>query len=552
MGANPCCCRLKDGSISIAIWSFIFSIVQLGIFGWQLAAIKYEKDRAANNLLPNYNTYGRFDIPSYYESYWQSPEERYYIGLFVCQIICAIVSFFLLFASVALIYGIHTLSRYLIWPWFPCMLFSILSSLAYCITWWAGDVRDYWIVLTIIEIFGVVINLYCFLVILVFYYRIGKERKVYEKRMLSLENDAFNYPSMKKDYSVPPKKHPYDIDAIEDEEYDDQNKSYYPNGTFRKSQKQRKVYDDNIRYEKGNSKLIHMDKYRKNNLEESRLLEWVKSTTDLTSNQNDNNMPIGYQKREYEDDGGFDTKPSRTPHYHNDYSTPADPPMPYVEDFEELPASAEASTMRSLHEQEIEHRHHKCKHYDNCKKKHKHRHRKHKKCHHSEKRKHYHDSEDFDSELTYNPSFHTESTFTNICRDKNSDYIYDHDDTHCSHHRRSRSYHKPRHRSCSKHRSPSRQYHSNDEDSKNLNNYPTLSLADLEKGFTIPQRIIIPPNPPPGPDGKIQPQTYHINSEIIISYDENGKPKFTNEIVSNSTKEKKSEKQILPGISSDV
>lgn len=54
--------------------------MQLGIFGWQTAAIKYEKDRAANTLLPNYNTYGRYDIPSYYESYWQSPEERYYIG----------------------------------------------------------------------------------------------------------------------------------------------------------------------------------------------------------------------------------------------------------------------------------------------------------------------------------------------------------------------------------------------------------------------------------------------------------------------------------------
>lgn len=47
---------------------------------WQMAAIKYEKDRAANTLLPNYNTYGRYDIPSYYESYWQSPEERYYTG----------------------------------------------------------------------------------------------------------------------------------------------------------------------------------------------------------------------------------------------------------------------------------------------------------------------------------------------------------------------------------------------------------------------------------------------------------------------------------------
>lgn len=107
--------------------------------GWQMAAIKYEKDRAANTLLPNYNTYGRYDVPSYYESYWQSPEERYYTGtvaigphgtntrrrmpfinhkfspisgLFIIQILCLISVFFLLFASIALIYGVHTVRLY--------------------------------------------------------------------------------------------------------------------------------------------------------------------------------------------------------------------------------------------------------------------------------------------------------------------------------------------------------------------------------------------------------------------------------------------------------
>ncbi|CAG9540268.1 unnamed protein product [Cercopithifilaria johnstoni] len=73
-----------------------------------MAAIKYEKDRAADTILPNYNEYGRLDIPSYYESYWQSPEERFYTGLFVIQILCLIASFFLLFASCSLIYGAHT------------------------------------------------------------------------------------------------------------------------------------------------------------------------------------------------------------------------------------------------------------------------------------------------------------------------------------------------------------------------------------------------------------------------------------------------------------
>ncbi|VDM16011.1 unnamed protein product [Wuchereria bancrofti] len=61
----------------------IYGLIQLAIFGWQMVAIKYEKDRAADIILPNYHEYGRLDIPTYYENYWQSPEERFYIGLYL-------------------------------------------------------------------------------------------------------------------------------------------------------------------------------------------------------------------------------------------------------------------------------------------------------------------------------------------------------------------------------------------------------------------------------------------------------------------------------------
>lgn len=46
------------------------------------------------------------------------------------------------------------------------------------------------------------------------------------------------------------------------------------------------------------------------------------------------------------------------------------------------------------------------------------------------------------------------------------------------------------------------------------------------RGIAIPQHIIIPPTKATiGPDGRIQPQTYQINSEIRISYDQYGRPK---------------------------
>lgn len=48
---------------------------------------------------------------------------------------------------------------------------------------------------------------------------------------------------------------------------------------------------------------------------------------------------------------------------------------------------------------------------------------------------------------------------------------------------------------------------------------------DPQQGFTFPQQIIIPPSRgSTGPDGRPQPQTYRINSEIRISYDQHGKP----------------------------
>lgn len=66
----------------------VYCLMQLTIFGWQMAAIKYEKDRAADTILPNFGEYGRFDVPAYYESYWQSPEERFYIGWCTSHQIC--------------------------------------------------------------------------------------------------------------------------------------------------------------------------------------------------------------------------------------------------------------------------------------------------------------------------------------------------------------------------------------------------------------------------------------------------------------------------------
>jgi hypothetical protein len=38
------------------------------------------------------------------------------------------------------------------------MVVMILICVAYCITWWIGYIRGYWIFLTLIEIVGVFVN----------------------------------------------------------------------------------------------------------------------------------------------------------------------------------------------------------------------------------------------------------------------------------------------------------------------------------------------------------------------------------------------------------
>ncbi|KAL1284088.1 hypothetical protein T4B_9321 [Trichinella pseudospiralis] len=267
VGMNPCYCwNLKDGCITVGIWTLICSIIQLAIFSWQSYVIKWERDKTANRRLPFYGTQSSYDFryygpdyssfyvtpeerfftgnhnlnsfhffpvslmrktifemyslsqvaifgwqtwiirllkdkasnerytpnlgawrpegekwKGYYELAWMTDEERRYFGLFVIQILCLISAFFLLFGSVSLIYGIHTNSKHLVWPWFPCVVSSILCSVAYCITWWASGVDNYWLILTIIEWFSVMINLYALLCVIVQYRRILRNYDEYSE-----------------------------------------------------------------------------------------------------------------------------------------------------------------------------------------------------------------------------------------------------------------------------------------------------------------------------------------------------------------------------------
>uniref|UniRef100_A0A0K0DW61 MARVEL domain-containing protein n=1 Tax=Strongyloides stercoralis TaxID=6248 RepID=A0A0K0DW61_STRER len=231
-----CCCNMKDGSMTVAIWSSIYALCLLFLFGWQTGVLSQcsEVTMAQANLKCEYY------CPCVGAS--TARTSRIIEGLFIIQILCLIVAFFLLFASLALIYGIHNTSRFLIWPWFPCMISSILTSTAYCIMWWVGDVRDYWLAITICLIILQFINAYCFVVVIIYYGNIEKGGDLKDEYIGGqimpndyLGNQEEEYDEEIKDYNISKK----DVTSSECK----QNLNYYNNRQFIENDK---IKNDNV------------------------------------------------------------------------------------------------------------------------------------------------------------------------------------------------------------------------------------------------------------------------------------------------------------------
>uniref|UniRef100_A0A915ANJ3 Uncharacterized protein n=1 Tax=Parascaris univalens TaxID=6257 RepID=A0A915ANJ3_PARUN len=519
MACNPCCCwNVKDGAVTIGIWTMIFSVIELAIFSWQIYDIKYQRNLASNYLIPAFNTYGSYgNGPTYYENYYDSPLTRFYTGLFVIQILCLISSFFLLFAAVALMYGAHTYSRYLIWPWFPCMIASILTSLAYCIMWWTGDVRSYWLILTILELIGVLINLYCLTAVLIFYRQLVADRNYYERKQRVDRYDQYpemydkyrkdNYYSTNEqandlDYSVPPAYHRGgQTPPVAREEYrrlSDYNQEPPP------AIRPKSPYRDQVNYP-----------------EDDMVSNWVKDQ-----------QTIGLIPD----------------HANSEPTTPVREPFgePIQHSFSVPSMYAETSGATSCHHHHCHKRHHR--HRSSSR----HRHddsshnyrrvssRRHSKHRHrsssagSRSRRSY-SSDSYSTEFTEEPRHHRRRSRS--C-ERYSDESTPISDDSREQRRQRRREDRGRERDRERPRGP-RQVKRVDKEreAKSVTApifaterlTPTLNgqwpAAGTEGGITIPQHIIIPPSSGTiGPDGRIQPQTYQINSEIRISYDQYGRP----------------------------
>uniref|UniRef100_A0A0N5ALS9 MARVEL domain-containing protein n=1 Tax=Syphacia muris TaxID=451379 RepID=A0A0N5ALS9_9BILA len=498
-----------------------------------MAAIKYKKDRAADTILPNYYEYGHFDVPSYYESYWQSPEERFYTALFIIQILCLVVAFFLLFTSVGLIYGAHTFSRYLIYPWFPCMIASILCSLTYCIIWWTGDVRDYWLVLTILEMIGVFINLYCLVAIIIFTRQMNSMREYYKENKMERfdslngkynEYRGDNYNQFNRlselDYPVKPSK---GFGTLRDEynRLPDQAPEYYNQAPM------------SYQHFDGPPRPARYD-------ESSRPINTRRNRFDL---ENDYDDMTSKWVKEQQVIGLED-------HANSEPASPTKEPFPILQHSLSVPsmyAETSGGITCPYHCHKSHHHHHRSRHRsrDHDRRSSSHR--------HGKRHRHRSSSIGSRSRRSYSSSsgssIYTDDSYRHRHRSR-SRHLYSDDGTDVTddsritykRHRRSSKkdrdyeYEKrgPRHVKRTDRERGSRSSLNVALNQENTGAPVGSPIDHLDQEWqngvpqgtiTIPQHIIIPPSAGTlGPDNMPQPQTYQINSEIRISYDQQGRP----------------------------
>ncbi|TKR77113.1 hypothetical protein L596_018144 [Steinernema carpocapsae] len=476
MPCNPCgCWRLKDGAMSVAIWSAVYGIAQMVLFGWQMSVMSNCRSvtMASSNLMCEYW------CPCVGAS--TARTSALVEGLFVIQVICLIVSFFLLFASCALVWGVHTQSRFLIWPWFPCMISSIVMALAYCVMWWTGDVRDYWLVLTILETICAFVNIYCFVVILM-YYRYMDANLEYFRRALYPPKDSYYLDTTKDTSGItyhggPPEAYNYN-----------QPQGYLPPYGDRRLP----IYD----HEPLPAKTPLPTHGVPGGGEDDWITHWVKDS-----------QRIGLVE------------------------TNSEPISPVRQD---APVMLQhARSVPSMYPEESQDRYHKRGHRSSSRRSSRRRSR----SRHRSSSRHRHDSRDFStSSISSDYTDSTRRSHRRRHRSRDRDRYTDYSGTEISEGTTecSRRHRKHRHRHEKERKKGPRQVksrHDRDRSDRDTTLDATTENFDQQQhqGLSFPQNIIIPPSGGVlGPNGKMQPQTVGINHKITISYDQDDEqpPRF--------------------------
>lgn len=170
MGISLCSSgSYEKSALAVGIWSFFSSIAQLIFMRWQMADANERSARAAISTGQVYYS-GRYMI--FDDSrYKYNPDAQFYRALYITQSICIFSELFLLLASALLLLAVCIQKRFLIWPWFACMTFSVFATLGNCFALWFGGSRVSWLQITMLHLVLVLTHIYCVRIMAIHYYQ---------------------------------------------------------------------------------------------------------------------------------------------------------------------------------------------------------------------------------------------------------------------------------------------------------------------------------------------------------------------------------------------
>ncbi|KAE9418085.1 hypothetical protein Angca_000835, partial [Angiostrongylus cantonensis] len=150
--ADPLLC-LRNSTIAIAIWNIVYSVIQMGVMGWQTKEVRDRQWEYEGRQLPATGAIDAFQarFPGLYAIYTETPERRRINAMFVIVLVTLFLAFVHFFMSFSLLYGAIKYNKNFIWPWIFSAGPIIIMSTAYAVLWWSGDVFNEQLTMSVAE-----------------------------------------------------------------------------------------------------------------------------------------------------------------------------------------------------------------------------------------------------------------------------------------------------------------------------------------------------------------------------------------------------------------
>ncbi|KAI1727958.1 hypothetical protein DdX_00102 [Ditylenchus destructor] len=163
--ADPYKC-LRICTISIGVYNIIYCLIQFGVLGWQVQAVKVLQWEYENRQLPATGAIDAFQarFPGLY---------AIYTAMYAIVLICLGISIIHFMTTIGMLYGsVKRQSNWII-PWFFTCAPLVVMCTAYAVLWWSGDVFNEQLTMSVTEfVLSLAINGICFIVVLMYFLRI--------------------------------------------------------------------------------------------------------------------------------------------------------------------------------------------------------------------------------------------------------------------------------------------------------------------------------------------------------------------------------------------